>query len=65
MIILDTNVVSELMKPQKSEIVRNWAAQQSLTNLFTTTINHDNTHNKSRVKILPFNNKCIYLKTSL
>ncbi|OUL37220.1 VapC toxin family PIN domain ribonuclease [Nostoc sp. T09] len=38
MIILDTNVVSELMKPNKSEIVRNWAAQQSLMNLFTTTI---------------------------
>jgi predicted nucleic acid-binding protein len=38
MIILDTNVLSELMKPRKSEIVRNWAAQQSLMNLFTTTI---------------------------
>ncbi|WP_017655924.1 type II toxin-antitoxin system VapC family toxin [Fortiea contorta] len=38
MIILDTNVLSELMKPQKSEIVRNWAAQQSLMNLYTTTI---------------------------
>ncbi|AFZ00134.1 PilT protein domain protein [Calothrix sp. PCC 6303] len=38
MIILDTNVLSELMKPKKSEIVRNWAVQQSLTDLFTTTI---------------------------
>lgn len=38
MIILDTNVLSELMKPKKSEIVRSWAAQQSLMTLFTTTI---------------------------
>jgi toxin FitB len=38
MIILDTNVLSELMKPKKSEIVRNWAVQQSLIDLFTTTI---------------------------
>lgn len=38
MIILDTNVLSELMKPKKSEIVSNWAAQQSLMSLFTTTI---------------------------
>jgi toxin FitB len=38
MIILDTNVLSELMKPNKTEIVRSWAAQQSLINLFTTTI---------------------------
>ncbi|MEH1813360.1 MAG: type II toxin-antitoxin system VapC family toxin [Nostoc sp.] len=38
MIILDTNVLSELMKPKKSEIVRSWAAQQSLMSLFTTTI---------------------------
>jgi toxin FitB len=38
MIILDTNVLSELIKPKKSEKVRNWAAQQSIMNLFTTTI---------------------------
>jgi predicted nucleic acid-binding protein len=38
MIILDTNVLSELMKPRKSELVRSWAAQQSLMSLFTTTI---------------------------
>ncbi len=38
MIILDTNVLSELMKPKKAEIVRIWAAQQSLMSLFTTTI---------------------------
>ncbi|MBD2520995.1 type II toxin-antitoxin system VapC family toxin [Nostoc sp. FACHB-133] len=38
MIIIDTNVLSELMKPKKSEIVRSWAAQQSLMSLFTTTI---------------------------
>ncbi len=38
MIILDTNVLSELMKLKKSELVRSWAAQQSLMSLFTTTI---------------------------
>jgi toxin FitB len=38
MIILDTNVLSELMKPKKSELVRSWVAQQSLMSLFTTTI---------------------------
>ncbi|MEH2301845.1 MAG: type II toxin-antitoxin system VapC family toxin [Nostoc sp.] len=38
MIILDTNVLSELMKSKKSEIVRSWATQQPLMNLFTTTI---------------------------
>ncbi|GAA6617463.1 type II toxin-antitoxin system VapC family toxin [Scytonema sp. NUACC26] len=38
MIILDTNVLSELIKPQGSIVVRNWAAQQLVTSLFTTTI---------------------------
>ena len=38
MIILDTNVISELMKTQKSAIVREWVAAQPLMSLFTTTI---------------------------
>jgi len=38
MIILDTNVLSELIKPQGSTLVRNWAAGQPVTSLFTTTI---------------------------
>ncbi|BAZ54306.1 PIN domain protein (plasmid) [Nostoc sp. NIES-4103] len=38
MIVLDTNVLSELMKHQGSIVVRNWAAQQPVTSLFTTTI---------------------------
>jgi predicted nucleic acid-binding protein len=38
MIILDTNVISELMKTQKSAIVRQWVAAQPLMSLFTTTI---------------------------
>lgn len=38
MIVLDTNVVSELMHPKGSSLVRQWVAAQSLTNLFTTTI---------------------------
>ncbi|NET59813.1 MAG: type II toxin-antitoxin system VapC family toxin [Symploca sp. SIO2E6] len=39
MIILDTNVISELMRGnQCSENVFNWTSEQSLTNLFTTTI---------------------------
>jgi toxin FitB len=38
MIILDTNILSELMKSKRSEIVCNWVAQQSLMRLFITTI---------------------------
>jgi hypothetical protein len=39
MIILDTNIISELMKCQKcSENVYNWTSQQPINNLFTTTI---------------------------
>jgi predicted nucleic acid-binding protein len=38
MIILDTNVLSELMKKQGSRIVRTWTAQQSVQDLFTTTV---------------------------
>ena len=38
MIILDTNVISEFMKTQKSAIVREWVAAQPLISLFTTTI---------------------------
>lgn len=38
MIVLDTNVVSELMHPRGSLVVRQWVAAQPITNLFTTTI---------------------------
>ena len=38
MIILGTNVLSELMKPQKSQSVSNWTKKQPLLSLFTTTI---------------------------
>jgi toxin FitB len=38
MIILDTNVLSELIKPQGSTLVRNWASRQPVTSLFTTAI---------------------------
>ena len=38
MIVLDTNVLSELMKRRGSQFVRNWAAQQPVMSLFTTTI---------------------------
>ncbi|MDY6781554.1 MAG: type II toxin-antitoxin system VapC family toxin [Cyanobacteriota bacterium] len=38
MIILDTNVLSELMQPRGSWIVRQWVAAQPMTTLFTTTI---------------------------
>ncbi|WP_293139733.1 hypothetical protein [Okeania sp. SIO3I5] len=38
MIVLDTNVVSELMKPQGSSVVRQWVAARPINNLFTTTI---------------------------
>lgn len=38
MIILDTNVISELMKPQGSTIVYEWVAAQPIKKLFSTTI---------------------------
>jgi toxin FitB len=37
-IVLDTNVLSELMKPQGSIAVKNWVAMQPRQNLFTTSI---------------------------
>ncbi|MEB3282185.1 MAG: hypothetical protein VKK42_25035 [Lyngbya sp.] len=39
MIVLDTNVLSELMHPKGSSVVRQWVAAQPITNLFTTTRN--------------------------
>lgn len=38
MIILDTNVLSELMKPQGSSVARQWVSRQSMLDLFTTAI---------------------------
>ncbi len=38
MIVLDTNVLSELMKPQPSASVVAWIAQQPAAELFTTAI---------------------------
>lgn len=38
MIVLDTNIVSELMKPDGEPAVYQWAAKQPRTGLFTTTI---------------------------
>jgi len=38
MIILDTNVLSELMRPKPSPKVATWVAKQSGTELFTTSI---------------------------
>jgi toxin FitB len=38
MIILDTNVISELMSPKPSAQVATWVAQQPGTELFTTSI---------------------------
>ena len=38
MIVLDTNVLSELMRPAPSEAVRRWVAEQPVTTLFTTTV---------------------------
>ena len=39
MIVLDTNVISELMKPAPSTVVRAWVSSQSSTFLFTTAVN--------------------------
>ena len=38
MIVVDTNVVSELMKPSPSGVVREWVLGQSPRELFTTSI---------------------------
>ena len=38
MIILDTNVLSELMRPKPSSRVAAWVAKQPATELFTTSI---------------------------
>jgi predicted nucleic acid-binding protein len=38
MIILDTNVLSELMRPAPSQAVRAWVASQPAARLYTTTI---------------------------
>ena len=38
MIVLDTNVVSELMKPAPDESVVRWAAGEPATSLYTTSI---------------------------
>lgn len=38
MIILDTNVLSELMKAEPSLRVREWVAKQAATELYTTSI---------------------------
>lgn len=38
MIILDTNVLSELMKPAPAESVMRWMAAQPATSLYTTSI---------------------------
>ena len=39
MIILDTNVISELMRAKPSAHVVAWVARQPVTDLFTTSIN--------------------------
>jgi toxin FitB len=38
MIVLDTNVLSELMRPEPSPRVTAWVAEQAATELFTTSI---------------------------
>ena len=38
MIVLDTNVLSELMKPKPEPNVVNWVTQQSVSSLYTTYI---------------------------
>jgi predicted nucleic acid-binding protein len=38
MIVLDTNVLSELMRPAPSEAVLRWVGGQPAASLFTTTV---------------------------
>jgi toxin FitB len=39
-IVLDTNVLSEFMRPQPNERVVTWLKQQTRSNLFTTAVTH-------------------------
>ena len=39
MIVLDTNVLSELMRPQPNPAVVTWVAGQPAATLYTTAIN--------------------------
>jgi len=38
MIVVDTNIVSEIMKPAPSPVVRDWLLVQRQAQLFTTSI---------------------------
>lgn len=38
MIVLDTNVISELMKPKPAEVVLEWVNRQDAAQLFATTV---------------------------
>lgn len=38
MIVLDTNILSELMRPEPDETVVSWVSQQPASSLFVTTI---------------------------
>ena len=38
MIVVDTNVASELMRPSPSELVRDWVISQAAGELYTTAI---------------------------
>jgi predicted nucleic acid-binding protein len=40
MIVLDTNVLSELMRPAPTERVVRWVASRPASSLFTTTVTH-------------------------
>jgi hypothetical protein len=49
MIILDTNIISELMKVNPASEVTDWVASHTPRNLFTTTI--------TQAEILSFSNQ--------
>ena len=51
MIVLDTNVISETLKPRCDQAVRKWLNRQEETDLFTTAINLAELH--SGVELLP------------
>lgn len=38
MIVIDTNVLSELLKREADENVRSWMSLQPMTSVFTTTV---------------------------
>lgn len=63
MIILDTNVLSELMRPAPAERVVRWIAARPAVALFTTTVTEGELH--YGVELLPVGKRRLQLEVAL